>query len=145
MISFDVPGTPRPGGSKVAGFNRKTGKSFVRETGKHTADWRSAVAYVATLTYKGEPLTGPVELRVTFRMPRPAHHFGKGKNEGVLKGTAPTWHTSAPDATKLMRSTEDALKGITWRDDSQVVVQSATKIYSARPGALIEVVELESK
>jgi Holliday junction resolvase RusA-like endonuclease len=48
----------------------------------------------------------------------------------------------APDTTKLVRSTEDALKGICWRDDSQVVYQVASKEYAARggiPGADIKI------
>lgn len=68
---------------------------------------------------------GPVELVVRFYVPRPKSHYGaKG-----LRPVAPSYPTVAPDVTKLLRAVEDALKGIVWRDDSQVVIQHAWKRY----------------
>jgi Holliday junction resolvase RusA-like endonuclease len=79
-------------------------------------------------------------------MPRPKGHFGTGKKTGILKATAPYFHTSKPDATKLTRSTEDACKGILWPDDSAVSQQAITKAYEdgRGPGVLIEVETLEA-
>jgi Holliday junction resolvase RusA-like endonuclease len=41
--------------------------------------------------------------------------------------------TNPPDATKLLRSTEDALTGIVWKDDKLIVDQLVSKNYQ-RPG-----------
>ncbi len=38
-------------------------------------------------------------------------------------------------------TTEDALRGILWRDDAQIVTQVATKRYGPQAGAWIRVVE----
>ncbi len=69
-------------------------------------------------------------------MPRPKAHSRK---DGVLKDDAPNWHANKPDATKLLRSLEDALTGVLWIDDSRIVRQQVKKIYGARPGADVEV------
>jgi Holliday junction resolvase RusA-like endonuclease len=58
-----------------------------------------------------------------------------------LKPNAPYYHTNAPDATKLIRSTEDALKKLVWQDDSQVCLQIISKTYEDKPGALITIEE----
>jgi Holliday junction resolvase RusA-like endonuclease len=47
-----------------------------------------------------------------------------------LKRSAPTLHTQKPDTTKLIRCTEDALQGVCWHDDCQVVSQQATKVWA---------------
>jgi crossover junction endodeoxyribonuclease RusA len=140
LIILFVPGIPQPGGSKKAFYNRKTGRTIVVEDAKHNKDWRTSVMQVARDHYQGPPLEGPIRLDVQFLMPRPKSHFGSGKNLGKLKQSAPKFHTSKPDRTKLLRSTEDALTqcGI-WRDDTQVAMGEIMKLYSDRPGALIRI------
>lgn len=152
-FTFNVAGIPRPGGSKTpqviyrkGGIPvTKNGRILVvaRESGKHTGEWRSNVAFFARQAIQDHPpLSGPLLLSVVFTMPRPGNHYGSGKNAGKLKATAPTFHTSKPDATKLLRSTEDALKGISWGDDSQVCVQRAVKVYGEQAGAKITIKQI---
>ena len=127
MISFFVEGRPSPGGSKRYVGHSKAGRAILIDMGgKHTKDWRAAVAQAARIAHRKAPLEGPLKLTVTLWMKRPKAHFDR---MGV-KESAPTWHTSAPDATKLLRSTEDAMKGIVWVDDSQVVAQYVEKRYN---------------
>ena len=134
-----VPGTPVPGGSKVPG-RTKAGRLFVRDAaGRRNKTWKFNVAMTARKAMAGPPLTGAVELLITFVMPRPKRHYFTGKRASVLRPDAPSHHTVAPDATKLTRSTEDALKGVVWADDSQVVRQEITKLYGPAPGARIVV------
>lgn len=137
MISFFVPGLPRPGGSKRVFISPKTGKPIVTDMSKNK-DWKASVAQAAS--ERTGPMNGPLELYISFIMPRPKSHF---KKSGALKDNAPQWHTVKPDATKLTRSTEDALKGIAWHDDSQVCRQTVTKIYGEKIGAQIAVTALE--
>ena len=143
MISFFVPGVPAPGGSKRAFPHKNTGRIIVIDACKRNKEWRETVALYARQEYKGEPIDGPLFLRVTFFMPRPKYHYGKGRNADRLKGSAPKrWHTVKPDATKLLRSTEDALTdALIWHDDAQVVQQEVWKVYAerGREGAQIEI------
>lgn len=137
--SISISGIPRPGGSKTATLIRRKGGAIVmcngrplittREAGTHTKEWRALVAYTARQQYQGEPIRGPIRLSAIFFMPRPKGHFRTGKRAGELKPDAPQWHTCKPDRTKLMRSTEDALTGILWADDTLIVAGPVEKRY----------------
>lgn len=143
-VTFFVPGVPQPGGSKK-GFPVRTKGGGVRiaivEDAKHNAPWRAVVALAARDLFPDGPLTGPLSVSFSFAMPRPGSHYGSGRNSDKLKESAPPGHTNKPDITKLVRSTEDALTGIAWVDDSQIVSQSAGKMYTndRRPGCWIMV------
>jgi Holliday junction resolvase RusA-like endonuclease len=127
-ISFFVEGIPAPGGSKsFFGLSKKTGRAILGDAGgKRNKVWRRAVRETAE-ALKPEVLSGPARFSVVFYMPRPKKHF---TSKGELRPDAPKFHLKAPDCSKLTRSTEDALKGITWVDDSQVVSQSAIKVWA---------------
>ena len=136
-ITFFVPGIPRPGGSKRGFYIPKLNRVVITEDCKKSKDWRTSVAWAAA-EHIPEPLTGPLMARFCFRLPRPKGHYGSGRNSSNLKSSAPPWPAVKPDVTKLVRSTEDSLKGIAWIDDSQVVSQHATKEYG-RPGCEITI------
>lgn len=148
-ITIHVPGIPKPGGSKTSTLIRRKGGTIVMHNGrplittrdacKGNAQWKQQVAFFARQVYSGDPLTVPLRAMVTFTMPRPKWHYRTGKNAGVLKATAPTYHTSKPDATKLWRSTEDALVGIVFKDDSLIAEQSIVKLYGEKTGARVEI------
>lgn len=141
-ITIVVHGIPRPGGGKIAGFNKRTGKMFVRPDNPRTAPWRQDVAGAAAQQYSGPLLTGPVLMVYSFLFPRPKSHYGTGKNADVLKPSAPRFHTTKPDLTKIIRSTEDALTGIVYKDDSQVCFRQEQKLYcneGERPGVTIRI------
>lgn len=144
-VCFFVPGVPQPGGSKRGiAVKTKTGKirAVVVEDAKHNAPWRAVVSLAASEHF-AEPLRGAISFSFSFVMPRPKHHYGSGRNAERLKPDAPHVHTIPPDVTKLIRSTEDALKGIAWLDDCQVVSQAAGKMYGPRPGCWIRIEPFE--
>ena len=139
MIRFFVPGIPRPGGSKTA-FRTKRGKVVVTDASKYTKNWQSVVALTAHEAMIGRHIYNePLSLRIIFYMPRSKSHYGSGSNAEKLRPAAPKYHTIAPDITKLIRSTEDAMTRIVWVDDSQITKQVAEKVYSETPGAWIDV------
>ena len=149
MVTFFVHGDPQPGGSKkgFAYIDKKTGKTRVNivDDAKRNKEWRSLVAHMARKVMgEDPPLKGALSLDIVFLVRRPKSHYGTGRNAGYLKKSAPRYPTTRPDQTKLLRSTEDALTGIVWRDDAQVVRQFIQKNYTpASPGARIDVLELE--
>lgn len=130
QISFRVYGTPKPGGSKRGFLNRHTGRVQIVETCDN-ADWKTSVRLAAVEAMKGKGLLqGPLSLTILFYVPRPKSHFGK---KG-LKKHAPGYSMKLPDATKLLRSTEDAMTGIVWHDDAQVATQYVEKRYAVWHG-----------
>lgn len=141
MIRFTVPGIPAPGGSKRAFYNKRTGRAMLTDDCRRNAPWRAAVAWTAK-KYISEPLAGPILVEVEFRLPRPKGHYRTGRNKHLLRDGAPRYPITKPDATKLWRAAEDALKGIAWLDDSQVVSQRVQKAYGT-PGMVIVICGLE--
>lgn len=147
-IKFLVPGVPAPGGSKKA-FVVKTKRGALRanvtDDAKRNAPWRSLVSVLARDAMRGRPpFHGPILLEVEFRMPRPK---GEYRPSGALRPCARKHHTQRPDRTKLLRAVEDAMSGIVWVDDTQVIGGEVTKRYvgyDEAPGAAVTVVPLET-
>lgn len=147
MAGFFVPGVPVPGGSKRPfALRRKDGSIVTRpggspiinvtdDSGARGKNWRSVVSLAARQAFWGQPLDGVLSIVVDFVMARPKAHFRTGKHAGELRDDAPVFHTVKPDATKLLRSLEDACTGILWRDDCIIADQQVRKIYGAETGA----------
>ena len=148
QIQFWVPGIPATAGSKTPFIykDKKSGKNRVAMSpaNKRQKPWMADVKYHAGKEMGLiSPLTGAVILKVQFQFMRPRSHFGSGRNAGQVKASAPKYHITKPDLTKLTRAVEDALRGVIYRDDSQVVAQRPTKRYSEAPGALITIMEVD--
>ena len=129
-IQLRVIGDPAPQGSKRCFNNR-----VVDANPPKLKAWRKEVTSVATTylhTHGWEPFKGPVQLRVTFFMPRP-------KTVSIARRPLPI---VSPDLDKLVRSVGDSLTdaGI-WGDDAQVVSIVCEKVYAddKEPGAEIEI------
>lgn len=143
ITHFFVPGISRTAGSKSA-FKDKRGKVHLTHAGKYSKAWMDKVSWFAMKEY-GERtvlLTCPLILKLTFFQRRPNGHYGTGRNAGRLKDSAPEYPTTKPDLTKLTRAVEDALTGIVWKDDSQVVKQDTRKLYCGpedKMGVFIEI------
>jgi len=124
-IEFVVEGRPAPQGSK-----RALGPGRMIEMSKYVKPWRAdvkAAAIKAAAAQGWALLNEPCCLEVVFFLARPAKP--KFKSPGVV-----------PDLSKLVRSTEDALTGVIWQDDSRVVYTQSSKVYCALyPGARIKV------
>lgn len=132
-LDFTVPGIPAPGGSKrFVGFGKKTGRAILIDAaGQKNKDWRNAVAWAGKEAIGLQPLmSGPLRVDFTFLMPRPKGHLN---SKGEVKPSAPAYPITKPDALKLARSTEDALTGVVWGDDSQTACLTINKLYAA-PG-----------
>ena len=129
-FTVTIPGVPRPMGSKQA-FVRG-GRAIVVDTNRDTlATWkRDCVAWCAKA--KEGTLTGAVLVNLEFRLPRPKHHYGTGRNATQLRAAAPQFPTRTPDIDKLARVLLDALThaGVIG-DDAQVVHLDVWKYYVA--------------
>jgi Holliday junction resolvase RusA-like endonuclease len=134
-LQFTVLGRPVPAGSKRAFVIKKGGvptnrAAMVEDSKKRVRPWQELIKSAA-LDAMGAtgPLDGPLILKVDFYLARPKAHYGSGRNADRLKPGAPLYPAVKPDATKLLRGLEDALTGLAWHDDAQVVDQAARKRY----------------
>lgn len=133
-ISFTVTGIPAPQGSK-----RHIGNGVLIESSKRVKPWRADIREAAISSMIGRtPLSGPLDVNLTFRLLRPKGHFGaKG-----LRPSAPTFPAVRPDLDKLTRAALDAIKGVVYADDSQVVRIDVAKVYADVPGLRATVAEI---
>jgi len=150
MIEFTVVGMPQQRGSKSAHTVKRANGSAVvviRDVNDaKSRPWMDAVKYQASKVMDGRPLiAGAVELRVTFYFPRPAGHFGTGRNAGQLRGGAPTHHTISPDLDKLVRCLGDALTKVVWIDDKQVTRLFAEREWTSGSACTeVKIIELQA-
>jgi len=155
-LVITVYGTPAPQGSK-----RHVGNGVMVESSKKVKPWREDVRAAALHLLNTAPIDGearlilqakngtPLDVHITFSLPRPKGHYGSGRNFYLVRGSAPVWPAGRPDIDKLVRSTLDALgsAGI-YHDDAQIVWLKATKVYVGgvgaldRPGAIIRITTL---
>ena len=91
----------------VGAYDPKQCKVF-----KETIAWHAKVA--AMQNGLKEPIRGAIALSLTFQM-------GENKKE--------RFHTKRPDIDNLAKSVKDALKGIIYHDDSQIVEAHLFKKY----------------
>ena len=131
-VSFVVYGKPQPAGSKRA-FTRGA-RTMVVDANAKSRPWKQEVTGSAVRAMleqvegpNHKPLEGPLEVTLTFYVERPKGHYGK---KG-LRPTAPPTPTTRPDVLKLARAVEDAMTGVVYRDDAQIVWELLEKRYGS--------------
>jgi Holliday junction resolvase RusA-like endonuclease len=131
VIRFFCPGKAETKGSAKGfiGRSRKTGKqrAIVVNDNPKAKGWQKAVAICAEFAMAHrQPFLGPIRLVMRFQMER-------GKS---VKRKTPC---VKPDADKLARTVLDALTGIVYVDDGQVVEMVVSKAYDSEPGVVVDV------
>lgn len=120
------------GGERVGTRVIESGSTANREA---KLTWRQEVQLAArdAMRAMGWKLTSEaVVFELAFFRLHPVSHYGSGRNARLLKADAPFWPIGKPDALKLARACEDALTGVVWVDDAQVVDGRQTKHYTCR-------------
>lgn len=145
VLQFTVYGEAATAGSKKA-FPIIRGGQFIRnivtdDVGAKGKSWRSAVQDAARAAFaRDDLLRGALGVTFTFYVPRNKGHFGaKG-----LKPSAPAYPAKRPDVLKLARAVEDAITGIVWADDAQIVDEHLEKRYGEPARCEITITELEA-
>ena len=125
-IIFTVLGEPKTAGSKKAFYSPKLKRAIITDDNAKSRDWKEQVASTARQVYDGELLTGALKVSLRFFRVRPAGHYNsRGElNKTGRESIAPA---TRPDVLKLARCVEDALSGVVWRDDAQIVVELLVK------------------
>jgi len=142
ILDIFIAGNAKPAGSKRAFAHAKTGRIIVADDCKTTKQWQNLIRYHVQWNFTDPPLTVPIRLNVAFIRRRPRSHYGTGRNADKVKRSAPAFPITRPDRGKLLRAVEDALTGIVYRDDAQVVDGYVVKTWADRedyphPGAHI--------
>lgn len=134
-ISFFVPGNPK-------GLKRH--RSYTTRQGIHVnvdPNRQDKMDFLAkAMQYRpSEPWTGPICLELFCVFPRPKNHYRTGRNSHLLKESAPYWYAGTPDADNILKFVGDALNGIFWKDDRQLLPNGIWTIYGSPPGIYLRI------
>lgn len=120
VFEIAVPGRPRPKGSMRAVQNRAQTGAYLIHDNKRTKPWQRDIEKAARLFFCGDPLASGIKLEIAFWFHKPALATKKNRPYPTVK----------PDLDKLTRTVLDALSGIVYLDDCQVISIDVTKRYS---------------
>ena len=147
-IRIVVYGKAEPAGSKRAfALRRRDGSIVTRANGvpiinvtddnKKSRGFKQDVAAAARAVYDGPLLDGALDVLMIFFRSRLKGHL---RTDGSVKPSAmDAKPISKPDVLKLARGVEDALTGVVWRDDAQIVDERIRKVYGEPARVEIEI------
>lgn len=140
LICFVVPGAPIGKGRPK--FARKG--AFVRAyTPEKTASYENLVKVAAAEAMAGaQPLERPVFLALTLNIPIPAS-WSKKRRQLAVAGLIGA--TVKPDLDNVCKAVTDAMNGIVYVDDKQIVSATIVKQYATVPHVEVRVSELTEK
>jgi Holliday junction resolvase RusA-like endonuclease len=134
ILAFTVPGTPqgklRPRIVKIGGFSRLAAP-------KQTVSYENLVAHTAQVAMAGADLfDGPCSVTLDIVCQIPASWSQKKQLQAQLGRVLPT---TKPDIDNVEKAIFDALNGVVWRDDVQVVRVMKAKRYGGVPGVTVQI------
>lgn len=98
-----------------------------------TSSYEQSLAWQAKAAFKGEPIAGPIAVRVIASMPIPKS-WPKARQFEARTGLLA--HTTKPDADNILKML-DALNGVVWIDDAQIAMATIEKRYAAEPELVV--------
>lgn len=136
-VVIELFGPPR--GKGRPRFVRTTGRAY---TDEKTERYEDNLSIVASRAMEGRGLIdGPILLKMVAVFGVPASWSNKRKVAALAGAIRPT---VKPDADNIMKLT-DALNGVVWIDDKQVVTATFQKVYGLRPMLSLEVVPITAE
>ena len=136
MVTYLVEGNPVGKGRPK--FARR-GNFVSTYTPTKTRDYEDLIKESARQAMgSAEVLETPVTVAIYITVPIPAS-YSKKRTEACLNGSEQP--LKKPDASNILKSVEDGLNGVVYKDDSQIVNIHVTKVYSSQGGVDICVKE----
>lgn len=135
MIEITVDGRPAPQPRHRA---TRSGVMYL-PSGAPVRAFKAAVQKASREKLR-KPIVGGVYLSLVFRFARPKSHL---TSKGELRAKAPRWPgKNLGDLDNLEKGAMDALTGIAYGDDSQVVRKASEKLWGDRDSTTIVVGEV---
>lgn len=130
-----IPGKPM--GKQRPRFMRKTSITY---TPKETINYETLVQQLYISKFKNLRFEGPLKMNIAayFGIPKSK---SKKAHERMLAGYE--LPTKKPDMDNIIKIVADALNGIAYYDDCQIVQCKVEKFYTMDPRVEIEIQELE--
>ena len=136
QIHFQVDGDPK--GKGRPRFSR-AGKFTRVYTDKQTLDYEAVIKFFAAQAMGStDPLETPVSVFLYIRHGVPKS-YSKNQTEACLSGLVSP--VKKPDWDNVAKSVADAMNGVIYLDDSQIVYAVISKAYAAEAGVDVVVAE----
>lgn len=133
-IAFFVPGQPVGKGRPRIG---RVGAHASMFTPEKTSSYEAIVRHAAHAAMNGaDPMLIAVRVRLDILMQIPASWSARKAERAAAGQELPT---TKPDIDNVEKAIFDAMNGIVWRDDVQVVDVVKSKRYGRAPGVRVEV------
>jgi Holliday junction resolvase RusA-like endonuclease len=139
-VSFTIPGQPVAKGRPK--FARQGG--FVRAyTPEKTVAYETLVKLAAGEAMAGAaPLQGPLSLMLRLYVQIPKSTTKRDRTRIAAGEFLPT---RKPDLDNVLKAVTDAMNGIVYDDDAQIVTVMVTKLYAETPRAEVGVMRLAAE
>lgn len=133
-VRIELAGPPKGKGRPRIGKTR--GGDAVAYTPKETRNYEAALRLMGQSAMRGRaPLEGPLAVVVLAVFPVPLSWSKKDRAAALAGGLRPTGKPDMDNCIKML----DALNGVVWRDDAQLVRAVVDKVYGERPRLVIDV------
>jgi Holliday junction resolvase RusA-like endonuclease len=136
-VTFTVPGEPQGKGRPRATIRAGHAATYTPEK---TRSYEGVIAVAAQGAMRGrQPFAGACAVDLDILVSVPAS-WSQRKRAQALNGVL--WPTKKPDVDNVEKAIFDAMNGIVWRDDVQVVDVVKRKRYAETPGVRVVVAEI---
>lgn len=135
FFTFDIEPTPqlRPRVSSRGGYVRVYDPPKVK-------NFKRVLRSLAVHQYARPPLLGPLSVSLTFYRPVQKSISQSERERRLSNESKPV---VKPDTDNYIKATLDALNGILWHDDAQIVKITGEKRYSENGKIVITVTQLD--
>lgn len=128
MLEFTIPTAP------IAKARARSTRSGHHYTPQKTVDFESIVAWHAKAAMAGKPLyEGALIVTLYYGIPIPKNLEPRIKRGEII------YPTKRPDMDNYEKSVLDAMNGIVYKDDAQIVATFHKKRYTRNPRVVISV------
>lgn len=134
-IKLVIPGTP------MAKQRPRVLKNGITYTPKQTVNYETFVKQLYIMEHQQKRIEGPIKATITAYMPIPKSTSKKRKKLMQENKILPT---KKPDWDNVGKIITDALNGLAYDDDKQIVDARVIKLYSDNPRVEVELEELEA-
>lgn len=139
MLTITIPGQPQ-GKGRARAFKTKAGR-IGHYTPDKTRTYEGLIRTQALEAMNGaQPTQSPVSLVLDLQYQIPTSWPAWKQEAARSDDIAPT---VKPDADNVAKAVKDALNGVVWLDDCQVVAVTIIKRYSNYPAVGVSVNEME--